>query len=183
MPIPEFEQLQLDPLLLEYSAKTKEVANLGLGILFGSCREPNVVEVRHSDLPRLDMHLKARVLAFDWWIANSDRVFMDGAGNPNLLWAEHEQRLVVIDHNLAFEPAGMAGFWTQHAFRDAQTVWSEAFCQHMSAEFRAALRHLQAIWNELPADWTEIDSGLTLPQIELILWKFDREADTFWSRL
>ncbi len=26
-----------------------------------------------------DLDLQARVLAFDWWIANSDRVFIEGA--------------------------------------------------------------------------------------------------------
>ena len=75
--------------------KTLEVEHLGPGMLFGSRREPNVVELRHADLPRIDWNLKARVLAFDWWIANSDRVFIEGAGNPNLLWAEDVQRLVV----------------------------------------------------------------------------------------
>src|SRR5258708_5581501 len=88
LPIPEFAQLQLDPLLLEYSAKTLELERLGGGILFGSRRESNLVELRQADLPRIDLNLKGRVLAFDWWIANADRVFIDGAGNPNLLWAE-----------------------------------------------------------------------------------------------
>jgi hypothetical protein len=74
LPIPHFEQLQLDPQLLEYGAKRVELDHLGRGILFGSRREPNLVEIRQADLPRIDGQLKARVLAFDWWIANSDRV-------------------------------------------------------------------------------------------------------------
>jgi sugar lactone lactonase YvrE len=122
LPIPEFQQMQLDPLLAEFSVKTNEVERLGRGVLFGSRREVNLVEIRHTDLPRIDLNLRARVLAFDWWIANSDRVFIEGAGNPNLLWSEDQQRLVVIDHNLAFDPSLMADFWTQHAFRDARQV-------------------------------------------------------------
>lgn len=183
LPIPDFKQLQLDPHLLAYSAKTQEVERLGSGVLFGSRREINLVEIRQADLPRVDLNLRARVLAFDWWIANSDRVFIGGAGNPNLLWAEDQQRLVVIDHNLAFDPTLMADFWTEHAFRDARQVWSEAFCNGMNAEFRVALGHLQAIWAEMPEGWTEVESGLSFADIESLLWKFDREADTFWGRL
>lgn len=183
LPIPDFEQLQLDPLLLDYSAKTQEVERLGAGVLFGSCRETNLVEIRQTDLPRLDLNLKARVLAFDWWIANSDRIFIEGRGNPNLLWAEDQQRLVVIDHNLAFEPSLMADFWAQHAFRDSKHIWSDAFRTSMCADFRLTLSHLQTIWNELPEDWTDVESGITFAGIESLLWKFDREADIFWSRL
>jgi hypothetical protein len=39
LPIPDFAQLKLDRLLLDYSAKTTEVARLGTGTLFGSRRE------------------------------------------------------------------------------------------------------------------------------------------------
>jgi hypothetical protein len=45
------------------------------------------------------------------------------------------------------------------------------------------LGHLQTIWNEMPEDWTEVECGLTFAAIESLLWQFDREADTFWSRL
>jgi hypothetical protein len=183
LPIPDFQQLQLDPQLVEYSAKTRELERLGRGVLFGSRREPNLVEIRHSDLPRVDLNLRARVLAFDWWIANSDRVFIEGGGNPNLLWAEDQQRLVVIDHNLAFDPSLMADFWKEHAFRDAWQVWSPAFCEGISAEFRTALGQLHLIWNELPEEWTEVESGLSLALVESLLWQFDREADIFWRRL
>jgi hypothetical protein len=183
LPIPDFAQLRLDPMLVQYSAKIREIERLGRGVLFGSRREPSVVEIRQTDLARLDLALKARVLAFDWWIANSDRVFTGGAGNPNLLWAEDQQRLVVIDHNLAFDPSLMEGFWAEHAFRDARDLWSGALRDELSAKFRAALTHLQAIWNELPEDWTEVESGLSLATIESLLWKFDLEPDIFWGGL
>ncbi len=141
------------------------------------------MEIRQADLPRVDLHLQARLLAFDWWVANSDRVFIDGAGNPNLLWAEDQQRLVVIDHNLAFEPSLMAEFWQNHAFRDARLVWSAEFRETMSAEFRAALGYLPTIWREVPEEWTEVESGISLTDIESLLWRFDREADRFWRPL
>ena len=183
LPIPDFAQLQLDPLLLDYSAKAMEIERLGKGVLFGSRREANLVEIRQADLPLIDGRLKARVLAFDWWIANSDRVFIDGDGNPNLLWAEDSQRLVVIDHNLAFDPSLMQGFWTEHAFRACRQLWSESFIRGISDEFRTVLGQLQVIWNELPAEWLDVDCGLSFEIIEALLWKFDRDADTFWSSI
>jgi hypothetical protein len=163
--------------------KTAELGRLGEGVLFGSRREPNLVEIRQADLPRVDLHLQGKVLAFDWWISNSDRVFVDGAGNPNLLWAEGKQRPVVIDHNLAFDPSLMADFWEEHTFRDARQVWSSAFREGMSAEFRAALGHLPAIWRKMPEEWTEVESGISLAAIESLLWRFERDADRFWRLL
>src|SRR5258708_5811401 len=64
LPIPDFAMLQLDPLLLEYSAQSIQIEHLGSGTLFGSRRLPNLVELRHADLPLVDLNLRARVLAF-----------------------------------------------------------------------------------------------------------------------
>jgi hypothetical protein len=181
LPIPDFAQMRLHPSLLDYSVKSEEIGRLGPGVLFGSRREPNLVEIRQADVALVDTGLQARVLAFDWWIANSDRVFIDGAGNPNLLWREDQQNLVVIDHNLAFDPSLMVGFWEEHAFRHARRRWSPEFREETSNGFRLALSHLPTIWGELPEAWLEVDTGLSLAGIESLLWKFEREADTFWK--
>ena len=181
LPIPDFAQLELDPILVKFSAKTREVGLLGSGVLFGSKVEANVVEIRQADVSRVDLNLQAKVLAFDWWTANSDRVFVDGAGNPNLLWVEDQHRLVVIDHNLAFDESLMGDFWERHAFREARGLWSTAFRAEVEAEFRAALAQLDAIWKEMPENWLEEGSGLTLAAVKSLLWKFDREADKFWN--
>jgi hypothetical protein len=183
LPIPEFAMLQVDPLLIKYGAKPVELARLGSGTVFGSRYVPNLVEIRETDLPQVDFTLQANVLAFDWWIANSDRIFVDGAGNPNLLWSETDQRLWVIDHNLAFDPTLMADFWGQHAFRAAEAAWTEDFIQAVSHEFRQVLTQLPGIWRELPEEWLSTEIGLTLAQLEVLLWRFDREPAIFWSRL
>lgn len=183
LPIPKFDLLTLDPAMFDYGAKPESLERLGRGVLFGSRRVPNVVEIRHSDLSRIDLDLQARVLAFDWWIANSDRVFIEGAGNPNLLWSEEHQELVVIDHNLAFEPDMMADFWREHAFRQAQRIWSEPFRNNMTGDFHRALARLTRIWEELPGEWMETSTGLTLPFVKSFLSQFDREPDRFWKPL
>lgn len=180
LPIPNFEILKLDPQLAAYSIKKKEVENLGTGLLFGSCRDPSVVEIRQADIPLVALDLQARVLAFDWWIANPDRTLLDGAGNPNLLWSDDRRQMVVIDHNLAFS-LGLSTFWQDHVFRDARRVWSSAFQEDMSARFRGALGELDAIWAELPDEWTDDNTSLTYSKIEGLLSRIDQEANTFWS--
>jgi hypothetical protein len=77
----------------------------------------------------------------------------------------------------------MAGFWMEHAFRDARQLWSEFFVMEVSGEFRQALDQLQLIWDEMPPEWLETDAGLSIAGIEALLWKFDREADIFWRNL
>lgn len=180
LPIPNFELMELDPTMITFSISMEKVSHLGIETLFGSRRVPNVVELRHADVSLVDPILRARVLAFDWWIANGDRVFIEGGGNPNLLWAEDKRELVVIDHNLAFDSSLITNFWNEHAFRDDKTLWTESFCLQMNSEFRAALAKLKVIWSELPEDWTEIEGGLIFQEIESLLWRFDKDADTFW---
>lgn len=183
LPIPEFKLLWLDPQLVQYSVNTKEIANLGRGGLFGSQRQQNVVEVRPADLSLIDGELKAKILAFDWWIANSDRTWVDDAGNPNLLWCEQLEQLFVIDHNLAFSPSLRANFWNEHIFRDAWQSWSPAFCQTMGEEFRKAIKELPDIWNELPDDWLEVPCDVTLHGLEELLGEFENGEKKFWSPL
>jgi hypothetical protein len=173
--------MQLDSAIATFSVDLIKISHLGKGTLFGSRRVPNTIELSPSVLPLIDENLRARVLAFDWWVANPDRVFVDGAGNPNLLWAIDDKKLIVIDHNLAFEPSLLNGFWSEHAFRHDQKLWTPQFCSRLGAEFRSAISHLGRIWSELPEDWIETPSGISLSQIESLLWRFETNADTFWT--
>lgn len=181
LPIPYFEQLLLDPLIFDYGVQSKQAAHLGKGTVFGSRREPNVVEIRPADVPMIELKLRAQVLAFDWWLMNPDRTLTEDAGNPNLLWDEARQQLVVMDHNLAFSPSLMGSFWEDHAFREAERLWTATFCEDMSAKFSKALSELPEIWAELPEDWTEIPTDLTFAAIEQVLSKPIHEAKQFWS--
>ena len=175
--------MKLDPEIATNSIMPEQLERLGGGTLFGSKRVPGAVELRRSHFDLIPQPLRARVLAFDWWIANGDRVFVDDAGNPNLLYLEASNELVVIDHNLALDPSLMNGFWSEHAFRHDADLWAPAFCQEMADRFKNALVHFDEIWAELPEDWTDVDCGLTRASAESILWRFDRESDTFWRPL
>ena len=181
LPIPEIAQMKIEPGLFDYGSATGKLAKLGRGILFGSRKVPNVDEIREADLIDIDIRLQARVLAFDWWVANSDRPFVQGMGNPNLLWAEDTGQLVVIDFNNAFLPADMNDFWEHHAFRHAKTIWTRAFQSDLEQDFREALSHLQVIWNELPDEWIDAGTEFSLAALESILWKFDTDPVNFWN--
>lgn len=171
LPIPEFELLELHPLLLMYSIKTQEIDHLGRNALFGSRRELNVVEVRPADFGLIDTSLKAKILAFDWWISNPDRNWSEDSGNPNLLWCEETSRLIVMDHNLAFLPDKMETFWDDHVFRNEKISWDQTFCEQMNHDFSIARNELIHIWEELPEEWTEIECGLSYESINQMLQK------------
>lgn len=183
LPIPDIAQMKIAPTLFDYGGDPAKLAKLGRGTLFGSRRVANVVEIRERDLRDIDIELQAKVLAFDWWVANADRVFVQGKGNPNLLWAEDTGQLVVIDFNNAFLLADMGDFWEGHAFREANVVWTQAFQNFLNREFREALSHLQVVWNELPEEWLETNTEFSLAALESILWKFETDAITFWNPL
>lgn len=181
LPIPSFEMLTMDRQLLDFSIKTEEVNNLGKGTLFGSRRVPDVVEIRPADVSLLTWELKTKVLAFDWWVANPDRIWVDNIGNPNLLWDEEAKKLIVMDHNLAFSTESMSSFWNDHIFREARQFWNDYYCQSLSAEFDDALGQLDTIWAELPEDWTEIETDITLESVRATLSRFRVQPKLFWS--
>jgi len=101
------------------------------------------------------------------------------AGQTRIV-AEGERRLSGVEELERGCPPAYSG---PAAFREARDRWSESFCAAMAAEFRSAMLQLPTIWKELPGDWTEVTSGITLGEVESLLWKFDRETDIFWRRL
>lgn len=181
LPIPSFEQLTVDRQILDYSIKSEEVSNLGRGTLFGSRRVPDVVEIRPADVSLLSWEVRAKVLAFDWWVANPDRVWVDNIGNPNLLWDEGAKKIFVMDHNLAFSTENMNTFWSDHIFRDAKQLWNTHYCELLASEFGKALGQLDLLWTELPDDWTEAKTDLTLESVRATLNRYLVEPKPFWG--
>lgn len=101
LPIPEFCLLDVPEELTRVLGA--EGNALGHGLVFGSRQQVGVQEFAVTQLPRVDVGLRQRLLAFDWWVENADRSLSPHGGNPNLLWSASKQRLCVIDHNLAFD--------------------------------------------------------------------------------
>lgn len=169
LPIPEYSLLEVPQELA--AAMGADGAALGSGIVFGSRQEVNAQEFSVPQLKRIGADQRRLLLAFDWWIENGDRSLTPHGGNPNLLWRASEQRLVVIDHNLAFDPDfDESAFFETHVFRDdADALFGDLVCRaETSAVLGAALGRFDAAVASLPAAWHWIDSAQTVPvQVDL----------------
>lgn len=164
------------------------LAGLGAGKVFAS-RRVNAVELTdvHRDL--IPEQLRRDVVAFDWWVRNGDRNLTPTGGNPNLLWnPEGEGALVVIDHNLAFDPAFSDGdFLKLHVFADDIPVMFSDFLvrQAYEARFRVALGGWDEACDNLPTGWGFIDPEQTLP-VDFSVAEFRTTlerafTETFWQ--
>ncbi len=169
LPVPEFSLLDVPQELTE--AMGADGAALGAGIVFGSHREANVQEFAVTQLKRIGADQRRLLLAFDWWVENGDRSLTPHGGNPNLLWRASENRLLVIDHNLAFDPDfDETGFFETHVFRgDADALFGDLVCRaETSAAFAEALDCFDAAVASVPPSWHWIDLAQTLPvQVDL----------------
>lgn len=174
--------------LIELGSRA-DLAELGAGSAFGS-RKARVVELSVGHLSLVSKELQADVLAFDWWVRNGDRTLSAAGGNPNLFWDIDESRLVVLDHNQAFdEDFSVENFVELHAFseqiRELQGDW--VVQQQYTRRMVKALENWDDICDTVPLEWWFIDPEGTLPV------NFDRElvknrllecqSDTFWKRL
>ncbi|MGO0307482.1 HipA family kinase [Endozoicomonas acroporae] len=128
--------------------------------------------------------LQNDVLIFDRWIRNEDRT----KGNPNLLWVPHLDELVVIDHNLAFDPDFTTeSFFQHHIFASAR----KRICTDLAtiAEYKermeAALSDFH-VWaetakNEWP--WRDLEETreFELDSDSLFAILNQYTTDQFWS--
>lgn len=169
LPIPDFTLLDVPQELLE--ALDNEGNALGAGFVFGSRQATGVQEFAIAQLKRINAEERRRLLAFDWWVENADRSLTPHGGNPNLLWHAAEGRLLVIDHNLAFDQAfDEPAFLATHVFREeADALFGDLVCRaETSALLAEALGCFDAAVASLPPAWHWIDLAQTLPvQVDL----------------
>jgi hypothetical protein len=179
LPVPPFVQASVNSDLIRFSAR-EDINDLGEGTGFGSQIIENVDELPYLYIDQVAPELRAKVLLFDWWICNGDRTLTEEGGNVNLLWTHRDQRLHVIDHNLAFDEQTMTGFWDQHVFRDSARDWNDEFKIRMTSLMRRVAARIPDYWREMPAEWTEVDSGITLPHIKRVLSRFETNPERLW---
>lgn len=162
--IPEFALLDVPEELAD--AFGADGNALGSGLVFGSRQEANVQEFAVTRLKRIGAEERRRLLAFDWWVENADRSLTPHGGNPNLLWRVADQRLLVIDHNLAFDPSfDEANFFATHVFRDdADSLVGDLVCRaETSTLLETALGSLDDAVSSLPPAWHWVDVAQTIP--------------------
>lgn len=166
LPVPPWCVAEVPPELVSTSMGTWMSA-LGAGPAFAS-QAVQGTELGWHQAQEVEPALQALVAAFDWWVLNMDRSLTALGGNPNLLWSAGgvEPELVVIDHNLAFDPAFDAVLFLEtHVFRDefrrlvADYIDREAVRQ----AFLLAWPAVQEACATIPEEWRFVDPERTIP--------------------
>lgn len=162
--------------------------DLGVGEVFAS-QKVNAVELTATHRERVPQSVCQDLLVFDWWVRNGDRTLTERGGNPNLLWKHEEDgQLVVIDHNLAFDPDfSVEAFRTSHVFADeVPAVFSNFLAR---SAYGVRLRKALSVWERscamIPDSWNFVDSEMTIPNTfslaDALLLLQDCEREEFWS--
>ena len=165
--IPPFSLVQVDETL--HAELPADWRQLGCLPAFGSRQHRGTSWLELGMAPRVPKSVQRDVLVFDWWVHNVDRL----TGNPNLLWDQEHESLVVIDHNLALDPGFDAAEFLQHHVFASQ--WQELVEDLVSrAEYgrrlNAALPEATLALQTAPPEWLWENSEFDLPA------NFDREG-------
>lgn len=164
LPIAPFEIVEIDQRLVNLSHLT-DARDLGRGLAFGSRLVPHVQELQFNKIAEIDHTLRNDILVFDWWIRNGDRCLTSKGGNPNLMWDMLNSRLVVIDHNLAFEADfDKKNFTATHIFSNSVSAVFGDLVERNQYElrFRNALGNLEEILDSVPEEWWSDEGVLAL---------------------
>lgn len=186
LPVPPHRIVDVPGALIEIGSRD-DLGDLGEGPAFASQRQ-QLVEFTVSNILSVPDMLQRKVLAFDWWIRNGDRTLSSQGGNPNLFWSPESERLVVLDHNLAFDDTvTVEDFLALHAFSEQSRSLFEDWVlqQELCRTCLSAMEAWDAICGEIPVEWAFVDPELTIP----VNFEFDAlrarlldcENDAFWK--
>ncbi|MDD2814333.1 MAG: hypothetical protein PHP00_01140 [Thiotrichaceae bacterium] len=167
---------------------------LGIGLAFGSLEQDRVSKVKPEDIQTIPETLQQKIFAFDWWIQNMDRTLTEQGGNPNLLWklninSEFESRLVMIDHNLAFDKQfHKQDFIKSHIFKaQGLALLSDKALQNDYTQlFLNALQYWNEICTGIPPEWWFSDAEQTVSVDFDLKVTYDKlmtcQEKIFWSK-
>lgn len=150
LPVPPFRIVEIAAELLAEAPRAWR--EIGAGPAFASEAQPLFQWTELSAVTRMPRALRQDVLVFDWWIRNIDRM----AGNTNLLWDDKDRRLMVIDHNLAFDRDFSARMFREHHVfqRDWPAVFDDLVEQ---ARYANRLAAALSVWRDacdnVPSEW------------------------------
>lgn len=159
LPIAHFCLIRIDEDFSMYLPVDK--SDIGAGVAFASTHVVGANELQRFELKNIPSELKRDLLVFDYWVQNADRTI----GNPNLLWLASESKLIVIDHNLAFdddfsEAQFFSGSGAGHIFSDVKDdIFSDL---DVIARYKAKMEECMPVVEEalssIPSDWNFISA-------------------------
>jgi hypothetical protein len=184
LPIADFEIVDVPSELIQW-ADTETKRDLGTGLAFASRVLPHTQEFNMSLQALVDVRLRRDILVFDWWVHNADRTLTELGGNPNLLWDQVDKKLVVIDHNQAFDREfNPTNFSHTHVFKNEiehtfnDMVERLAYIDRLSLAFA----DFDAACDNVPLEWWQVDDGVPADfSIEATRLQLGRFLDNeFW---
>ena len=162
LPVAEYALMRFPSGMLDFSTEPR-AGDLKGGLAFASRVALHSQDLLFSKTPEIDDEMQQRIFLFDFWVNNEDRQLSYRGGNVNLLWSQI-QGLIVIDHNLAFDPINRAGNFENHVFRHQRERFSdlEIRARH-EAVLDAALNDWDMIIQLIPVEWLyhDIDDETT----------------------
>lgn len=142
-----------------------DLADLGSGPVFAS-EVVRATEFSLSLTEKVPELTAQEIVVFDWWVQNEDRSLSEKGGNVNLLWRLGDPGgVVLIDHNLAFDPDfDRARFLSTHVFGAAFRQVAGDFVRRdtLAEKLVATLSQWTAICATIPKEWGYIDEEQTL---------------------
>lgn len=182
LPIAPFCLLQVTEEMIELLPTPKR--NIGKGAVFASRSQAHCVLLEMAHIEKITFKQQIQLVAFDWFIQNMDRT----QGNTNLLFQPHTQKMIVIDHNLAFDNEFQtAQFCQLHIFQAAAQKLANDFVyqQHMEQFLQPAITAYYHAKSQIPPEWHYKNEELDLPthypyhKIEQQIYRL--QHGTLWS--
>lgn len=152
LPVAEYSLMRFPTDMLDFSMEPK-ASDLKGGMAFASKVAPYSQDLLFSQIGEIEALIQQRLLIFDIWVHNEDRCLSSQGGNVNLLWSL-EKGLVVIDHNLAFDPLNRAGDFENHVFSHQRECFTDLEVRARHEEvLDAALGDWDMIIDSIPLEW------------------------------
>lgn len=185
LPIPDYKILQLPTELMDCDARLE--FDLGYDSLFGSAYQHHLEELNREILAKLDPQLLRDVFIFDYWVRNDDRNFTSkNGGNPNLFYRQSDNQVVVVDHNLAFDPEFDLNTFKQlhlgsSAWFDQQLA--ETSINYYKEKMDRAIAKFDAYCDNLPPEWLQSSSIPPDWRANTLKQLVEFKKDSFWELL
>lgn len=185
LPVAEYALMRFPSGMLDFSTEPR-TGDLKGGLAFASKVAPHSQDLLFSQTADINEEMQQRIFLFDFWVNNEDRHLSHRGGNVNLLWSQL-QGLIVIDHNLAFDPINRTGNFENHVFSHQRERFSdlEIRARH-EAVLDAALNDWDMIIQLIPVEWLYHDTDDETTEIRPSLTeRFNLLArirnSSFWS--
>lgn len=187
IPIPDHGIMDISPALLAHCG-VERAHDLGGGPAFASLMLEQATELRFSQVDGIDEDLQQRVLLFDIWVNNGDRLLTELGGNVNLLMTPGDA-LAVIDHNLALLELEPPDWISSHVFSGQAAALDDLVVRESHiAVLDSALGGWDTIIDLLPDEWVyrdpEDDTTPSRPTLdERYEWLSRLNEDDIWRNL